>query len=462
MSYEYMTGMGYATRNIDQELAAKGITPEGSTPTLSPIQTVGATALKTETSTATVGGSRTISPVASTVGGGASVASIGPMDVSAGGESSDTRNIGAIIGTVARVFTGDIPAGNVPVPPAERAWFKSFVRTHSGPLYTEHMAVDSGFTWFDPNVYAKFLNGKAQVMRLKRAGVYNMAVGAGGAPLTGLLRTAAVTKRNHILEFWKRCDDEGATAWKSAPGTVVASMAMPRSIYNRFQGYSGRIVGVSCASVRSLWQRTSGSERVTGPQLLERYLQSKIDAAAAAEAAADERIDDAEARRRAAQQALDEANTALDEKNQQVSNLEGNVTNLNATITDLQSQLTAALAAAGTGNGADAALVEQLTARVAELTQQLTDTQQRLEDARGEQSSIQQEVRTAQIESGDWFGAYKWHIGIGVLVLAGVGYWWWSKNKAEVGMTENYELPEPTDPRRPSGIYKNKLRNIVL
>jgi hypothetical protein len=167
--------------------------------------------------------------------------------------------------------------------------------------------------------------------------------------------------------------------------------------------------------------------------------------------------------------------TAAEEATKKANDLQTAIDGLGQNIDALTNQLAAT-------TSPEAAAI--LQAQIADLTGQLSTAQTLQADAiaqaqaaqaaaaQTEANAAQAEVVVAQTqvavdttvtqvsELEPWYIKYKWYL-VGAAVLAGGAYWYMNKQKAAAApalvpaLTKNW-LPEPTSPRRPSGLNRNR------
>jgi hypothetical protein len=152
---------------------------------------------------------------------------------------------------------------------------------------------------------------------------------------------------------------------------------------------------------------------------------------------------------------------------------------INATISNLQETQDAASQARENSDQANEQLIEAqkqadawkaafeeaqaaagtTSEEIASLLAQVNVLNQRLEEAKLAADEAEAEADQAEAEAADaeeqydeivpWHLRYKWHIGIGALVVVAAGgiYWMTSRRPVE----KNTRLPVPTSPKHPSG-----------
>lgn len=141
-----------------------------------------------------------------------------------------------------------------------------------------------------------------------------------------------------------------------------------------------------------------------------------------------------------AQDAAAQANEISDQADQRVTDLQNE---LDAWKTEYEELL--ASIQAGSANTGE---IEALLAQVNALTAQLDEAKRVADEASADAEAAEEEAEAVE-EIAPWYVRYKWHIGVGALVVVAAGgvYWLTSRRPVE----RNTRLPAPTSPKHPAG-----------
>jgi hypothetical protein len=369
----------------------------------------------------------------------------------------------------AYVIEPAVPAGSVKTLPDERVELKQYCRNRFGAtniFNVDKARLDPSFTYMKAETLAEYRNARYVVRDMM------------AAPPDAAVTVADIAA---FKAWWRRCHPSTYTLFEIRKSNATwVPQALSLSYKRTFKAAGNCPTG---ATKTSMFEYKVGN---TAAELLaqERQRQATVsqakaaadakalkiakdalktakDAAAAAKKEADRLKSEAKKQQGIAKKAVDKATT-----------LQGDVNKLNSTIDGLNKQLAAAPSAdavaalqqqitdlinqVATAQAAQADAVAQAQAAQAAANQTAAAVPQA--EAVVDQTQATVEVVAAQADVLEpWYMTYKWHLLAGAAALAGGVYWYMNKQKtaAVPALTKNW-LPEPTSPRRPSGLNRNR------
>ena len=428
MSYEYLKGMSGAdvyqgaTTSIGRPPAEE--TPPPATNSGGAQRTSGAAAGSTG-----IGKKRAASSVAAASSGAQRTAGVVYGAKGIGAKSTSTGS---------STVEPPVPAGSVRTEPAERVQLKEWCRRVFGQnsaFYKEKLRIDPNFTYLQAASLAGYRNAVAVVIDMLRG--YRDA-SATVSEISGFkawwLKCHPVTF--HLFSMQQQAQDASwvplaqFTAYRTKYKTT--NTCPPRAERTSLFEYKT----VTTASQLSAQDRTRKQNEV---------VEKAADAVVVADAAVEEanrlkqEAADARAQIDGLNSSIRSMQETIDQLNRQIASSPSSdaVARLQTQITDLMKQLAAA------------------QARVPVVQVQAQETAAVAEQATQQADELVAEADAIFAETQPWYLRYKWYLLGGAALLAGGAYWFMNKHpKAVPAIIKNW-LPEPTSPRRPSGLRGN-------
>jgi predicted nucleic acid-binding Zn-ribbon protein len=383
----------------------------------------------------------------------------------------------------AYVIEPAVPAGSVKTLPDERVELKQYCRNRFGAtnvFNVDKARLDPSFTYMKAETLAEYRNARYVVRDMM------------AAPPDAAVTVADIAA---FKAWWRRCHPSTYTLFEIRKSNATwVPQALSLSYKRTFKAAGNCPAGATKTSMFEYKVGNTAAELLTQErerQRVETLNRSTAVASRAEEEArvAREALTVAQNQLRDLQTQLDKSRgdlttarneatmwrTAAEEATKKATDLQTAIDGLGQNITALTNQLAAT-------TSPEAAAI--LQAQIADLTGQLSTAQTLQADAiaqaqaaqaaaaQTEANAAQAEVVVAQTqvavettvaqvsELEPWYIKYKWYL-VGAAVLAGGAYWYMNKQKAAAApalvpaLTKNW-LPEPTSPRRPSGLNRNR------
>jgi len=426
MSYEYLKGMGGMGLTIPVEPSVSNTRPPASsTPATSP-GTTGTTSGTTA---------------------GKIVTNIGVLGIkSTGGTTAMTAAKTEIKQVILAVkpFEPTPPSGCVRTDAAIRAqlrdWHSIYYSSDGkGALiangtHDSKIKTDPNFTYIQAETLAKYLNAKDVVLA--------MLSGAGDTSLT-------VAQVETIKKWWWKCHKATYAMmlilrWRSNAMWMPKSIADYYKNYARSYGWTRDCPCPAAAKKTELFEfKTLNNKTILLGREATRRTKEAKDVAAVAQKTVQDVSAQAQQSNREAEQAREDAEVIKRDMQAQIDQLRQSL--LGSVSADLVSGLQAQIQAM-----ADQITAAEVRAQEAEAVAAQANTQAAIVEEAAEEV-------VAEVSAGlePWYLQYKWYLLGGAVALAGGIYLFMSRRpKAVPAMAKNW-LPEPTSPKRPSGLKGN-------
>jgi flagellar biosynthesis chaperone FliJ len=367
----------------------------------------------------------------------------GPTAPAATPAAAAARNTISIVGLGIKAIAvkPKIPSGSVATKAEERTELKEWCRQtlgQNGAFYKEKLKTDPNFTYMNANTLSKYRNSGAVVTDMFR--------GQGDSAATASDVTAFKT-------WWAKCHLATWVLFKLRQKSWYKNDSwVPLKLSTEFKRlYKTNKACPTGTAQRSLFEylTTANASTMLKETKVQQDVQAKADADAVKKALAIAKAEQDRLKKEADKakkvsaklnETIIETKNTIDQLNQKLAGSVSAsvVTDLQAQITALQTQLANAQAQAP----AVQAEAQAAEAVAVEVTQEVAQVEQ-----------VAQEV-VAQSEP--WYIQYKWHLLAGAAALAGGAYWYMNKQKAAAPVPTKNWLPEPTSPRHPSGLRRNR------
>ena len=385
-------------------------------------------------------------------------------------------------------FEPTVPAGSVKTSTGERVQLKEWCRRVFGEtsgFYKEKLQKDPSFTYVPAATLAGYRNAVAVVIDMLR-GYRNTNV-----------TLADVTA---FKSWWQRCHPMTYHLFSMQPQVQQDTMWVPLVQSNNYNmQYKATN---ACPTGTAKTNFFEYKQVVTSAQLLaqEKTRQQNVQAATSAtnKISADEsaaRAKDATAKADAAnrlaadaQKRADAWKSESDKAKQNSKSLQKSVTDMQKTIDDLNKRLSDEMNRAPkfvsdslspkSLSLPDSKVVSDLQNQITALTQQLAAAQAQVPVVAAQAETTQatadqtmadanQAQAVAEMVSAEaaalqpWYIQYKWYLLGGAAILAAGAYWYMSKRPGSVPAIVKNWLPEPTSPRHPSGLKRNRISRTI-
>lgn len=430
MSYEYLKGMGggeaivYGETTRDLNRTPPAETPPPATSSNTAQRTSGAT-----TGSKSIGTKTTYSSKSITSGGAQRTSG-----VVAGAKGIGKKSIGTGSSTV----DPPVPAGSVKTEPAERVQLKEWCRRVFGQnsaFYKEKLRIDPNFTYLQAASLAVYRNAVAVVIDMLRG--YRDA-------------SATVSEISGFKAWWLKCHPVTFHLFsmqqqaQDASWVPLAQSAAYRTKYKATNTCPPRAEKTSLFEYKTV---------TTASQLLGRETTRKqnevVEKAADALVVADEATAEADGLRREAA----DARARIDGLNSSITSMQDTIDSLNRQIASSPSSDAVTLLQTQINDLMQQLALAQAQVPVAQV--QADTTAVVAEQATQQADELVAEADAIVAETQPWYLRYKWYLLGGAAVLAGGAYWFMSKRPQAVPTMVKNWLPEPTSPRRPSGLRRN-------